>query len=99
MRDIKFERNFVSSDLPVSLCLFSEAAKSGAYGVVAYMKQGGTCHNVFAKAKIVPTIERSLPILELLGVFTAIKFLKMLLKTYLCIQINEIVLGVDAQMF
>ena len=50
LRDIKFERNVVSSDLPASLYLFSDAAKSGAYGFVAYLKQGGTCHNVFAKA-------------------------------------------------
>ena len=50
LKNVKFNKNVVSSDLPASLYLFSDAAKSGAYGFVAYMKQGGKCHNVFCKS-------------------------------------------------
>ena len=94
---LSFTRNVVDSDGPGSLYLFSDASKDNAYGFVAYLRQNGVCNNIFSKGKVVPVARKSLPSLELLGVYLAIKCLKTLLNVYSNITIKEIIMAVDAQ--
>ena len=60
------------------------------------MPDGGS-HLAFAKAKVAPMKPKSLPTLELLAMFLAIKCLLPLLKAYFQIRIGDIVISVDAQ--
>ena len=94
---LSFTRNVVNSDGPGSLYLFSDASKDNAYGFVAYCRQNGVCNNIFSKGKVVPVARKSLPSLELLGVYLAIKCLKTLLNVYSNITFEEIIMAVDAQ--
>ena len=87
----------VDSNIPGSLYLFSDASKDNAYGFVAYCRQNGVCNNIFSKGKVVPLARKSLPSLELLGVYLAIKCLKTLLNVYSNIKFEEIIMAVDAQ--
>ena len=59
--------------------------------------QDGESHLAFAKAKVAPMKPKSLPMLELLAVFLAIKCLLPLLKAYSHIRIRDIVISVDPQ--
>ena len=86
---LSFTRNVVDSNIPGSLYLFSDASKDNAYGFVAYCRQNGVCNNIFSKGKVVPLARKSLPSLELLGVYLAIKCLKTLLKVYSNITFEE----------
>ena len=63
----------------------------------AYNVQDGESHLVFAKAKVAPMNPKSLPTLELLAVFLAIKCLLPPLKVYSRIRIGDIVISVDVQ--
>lgn len=48
-------------------------ASNQAYGVVEYMYQLGNARLFFAKAKVAPSVKRTLPTLELLSVYLGIK--------------------------
>ena len=68
-----------------------------AYGFASYSLQDGKSRLAFAKAKVAPMEPKSLPTLELLAVFLAIKCLLPLLKAYSRIRIGDIVISVDSQ--
>ena len=92
---LKFPRFVTSEDSPVKLYIFFDAFK-GAYGFSANCVQDGEFHLAFAKDKVASMKPKSLPTLELLAVFLAIKCLLPLLKDYSRIRIGDIVISVDA---
>ena len=96
LSSIEFPRFSLSEDDPTDLVLFCDASK-GAYGYVAYAVQNGKSCYVLSKAKVAPLQPKSLPTLELLGVFLAFKGLFSMLKTFSKVQFNNIFVAVDAQ--
>lgn len=58
--------------------LFCDASQE-AYGFAVYMVQNCQCYQVCAKAKVAPLKKKTLPILELLAVYLALKCLPTLL--------------------
>ena len=93
---MKFLRFVTSKNSPADFYIFCDTSK-GAYGFAAYSAQDGESHLAFAKAKAAPKKPKSLPTLELLAVFLAIKCLLPLLKVYSRIRVGDIVISVDAQ--
>ena len=77
--------------------MFCDASKLGAYGYVAYGVQEAQSNFLFAKCKGVPHKKKSLPTLELLSVYLAVKGLYSLLKAYSKLKILNIFIAVDAQ--
>ena len=66
--------------------------------VMLYMLfQKGQSNFVFSKAKVAPTKKKTLPTLELLGVFQAVKFVSKLINIYRNFVIGSIYIAVDAQ--
>ena len=96
LSSIEFPRFALSEDDPTDLFLFCDASK-GAYGYVAYAVQNGKSCFVLSKSKVAPLQSKSLPTLELLGVFLAFKGLFSLLKTFSRVKFNHIYVAVDAQ--
>ena len=74
--------------------LFTDASPK-AYGFVAYGVQNQKSCILYSKAKVAPMKKKSLPTLELLGVFLALKSLSFLLKAYSNVQ--NVYISVDAQ--
>ena len=93
---IEFPRFSLSEDEPTDVYLFCDASKN-AYGYVAYAVQNGKSCNVLSKSKVAPLLTKSLPTLELLGVFLAFNGLFSILKTFSKVKINNIFVAVDAQ--
>ena len=96
LSSIEFPRFSLSEDEPADLFLFCDASKK-AYGYVAYAVQNGNSGFVLSKAKVAPLQEKSLPTLELLGVFVAFKGLFSMLRTFSKVKFNNIYVAVDAQ--
>ena len=92
---LKLPRLVTSENSPADFYIFCDASK-GAYSFAAYSVQDGESHLVFAKFKVAPMKPKSLPTLELLIVFLAIKSLLPLLRAYPRIRIGDIVISVDA---
>ena len=93
---LKFPRFVTSEDSPADFYILCDAS-SGDFGFAAYSVQDGESHLAFAKAEVAPKKPKSLPTLELLAVFLAIKCLLPLLKIYSRIRVGDIVILVDAQ--
>lgn len=81
---------------PADLYIFCDASKK-AYGFVAYFVQNGNSTLVFAKAKVAPLKSKTLPTLELLAVFLAVKCLGNILEMFSNISIKNTFVAVDAQ--
>ena len=96
LSSIEFPRFALSEDEPTDLFLFCDASKN-AYGYVAYAVQNGKSCYVLSKSKVAPLQTKSLPTLELLGVFLAFKGLFCILKTFSKVKFNHIFVAVDAQ--
>ena len=69
---LKFPRFVNHEDTSADFYIFCDASK-GAYDYAAYSMQNGESHLAFAKAKVLPMKPKSLPTLELLDEFLAIK--------------------------
>jgi len=69
---IEIDRKVARSDSPVDVACFVDASKS-AYGFVAYTIQNGKSNILFSKSKLAPHPPKSLPTLELLSSFLALK--------------------------
>ena len=93
---LQFPRFVISEDSLADFYIFCDASK-GAYGFSVYSVQNSKSHLLFSKAKVAPMKPKSLPTLELLAVFLAIKCLLPLLKAYSRIKIRDVVISVDAQ--
>lgn len=74
IRELRFSRRTFVAGSPVKLFLFSDASKE-AYGCSLYVVQGELRNLVFAKVKVSPLRERTLPTLELLAAMLALKCL------------------------
>ena len=96
LSSVEFPRFSLSDDEPTDLFLFCDASKS-AYGYVAYAVQKGKSCFVLAKSKVAPIQTKTLPVLELLAVFLAFNGLFSLLNTFSKVKINNIFVGIDAQ--
>ena len=96
LTSVEFPRFCIDKDKPSELYIFCDSSKQ-AYGFAAYNVQDGKSSLVFAKAKVVPIKSKSLPTLELLSVFLAIKCLPTLLNAYSQRMIHNITISVDAQ--
>ena len=91
--NLSFPRKAYNGD--TSLFIFCDSSKS-TYGFSCYAKCDNSCNLVFAKAKTAPSKSKSLPTLELLSAFLAIKCLDTIIKS-LNANIIDINICVDAQ--
>ena len=94
--DVKFNRMCFSQKTELIVC--TDASKY-AYGFAAYLRSSEAENGsnlVFSKCKSAPLKNKSLPTLELLAIFLAIKCLTSLLNAYKD-KITKIVLAVDSQ--
>lgn len=92
----KFPRFCLDTSLSnASLIIFCDASQV-AYGFTAYIVSNNHSQLVFSKYKVAPRPKRSLPTLELLSVFLAMKSLSLLLKTFIK-NVKHISIFVDAQ--
>ena len=96
LSSIEFPRFSLSEDEPTDIFLFCDASKN-AYGYVAYAVQNGKSCNVLSKSKVAPLLTKTLPTLELMGVFLAFNGLFSILNTFSKVKINNIFVAVDAQ--
>ena len=96
LHSISFDRQGLSEYVGVDLLIFSDASKK-AYGFSVYAVGRGSSSLIFAKAKVAPLKTKTLPTLELLAVFLAIKCLSNILKTYQKMTFRNLYLAVDAQ--
>ena len=96
LTSIEFPRFCIDKDKPSELYIFCDSSKQ-AYGFAAYNVQDGKSSLIFAKAKVAPMKSKSLPTLELLSVFLAVKCLPTLLDAYSQGMIHNVTISVDAQ--
>ena len=96
LSDVGFPRYSLSEDEPADLYIFCDASKQ-AYGFVAYGVQNGKSGFLVAKTKVAPIKSKSLPTLELLSAFLAMKNLFSLLKSHNKIKFNNVYIALDAQ--
>ena len=96
LSSLQFPRLALTDDSPMDLFFFSDACKS-SYGFVAYAVQKGSSNFVFAKAKVAPLQERTLPQLELLGAVVACQGLLTMLEIFKHVKINNVYIHLDAQ--
>ena len=83
LADIHFQRKTYSTDDEVALKVFCDSSKE-LYGFCCYAENLSVAndrHLIFAKAKTAPLKPRSLPTLELMAVYLALKCLPSLLKS------------------
>ena len=73
----------------INLCILCDASLD-AHRFVVYGVQNTKSSILFSKAKVAPMKSKTLPILELLGVYLAVKSLSTLLKAYSHIKIDNI---------
>ena len=92
--ELSFPRRAVDSENPFDMYLFTDASPK-AYGFVAYGVQNQKSCILYSKAKVAPMKKKSLPTLELLGVFLALKSLSFLLKAYSNVQ--NVYISIDAK--
>ena len=93
-----FARRSLNSDIPVKLYVFADASKE-AYGCSIYAVQEQNCSLLFAKVKVSPIKERTLPTLELLAAQLSLKCLKTIFEDGFLSEalLKSIVLFVDSQ--
>ena len=96
LSSLEFPRNAIDQDQPADLMLFTDASSS-AFGYVMYAKQNDKSNFLIAKCKAAPIKKKTLPTLELLGVYLALQGLTSHLKTYQNYNINSVTVAVDSQ--
>ena len=96
LNTVEFPRSVINEDKPSELNVFCDASKQN-YGFAVYNVQNGKSCLAFAKAKVAPKKTKTLPTLELLSVFLALKCLPTVLKAYSKSKISKITIAVDAQ--
>ena len=93
-----FSRKTFNSDAPVKLFLFADASKE-AFACVMYAVQDGNSSLIFAKTKVSPVKERTLPTLELLAAQLALKCFDTIFENNLICntKFESITLFIDSQ--
>lgn len=79
LSEINFPRHVISSSVNNILVLFCDSSKS-AYGFAAYGVHESSSVLLYSKAKVAPNKAKSLPTLELLAIFLAMKCLSLILN-------------------
>ena len=92
------DRQAVNSETPSEIVCFVDASKT-AYGFVAYTVQNHKTNLLFSKSKLAPLPPKSLPTLELLSSFLALKCVNNIIKepNFSQIKINKITIFSDSQ--
>ena len=92
------DRQTVNSESPADIVCFVDASKT-AYGFVAYTVQNNKTNLLFSKSKLAPMPPKSLPTLELLSSFLALKCVNNIIKepNFTEIKINKITIFSDSQ--
>ena len=98
--EVKFPRSIVSDSVTSELILFTDASKL-LYGICAYVRSiDGSKVDVgliFSKVKVTPMKSKSLPTLELLAVYLAMRSLSALLTALNSLKIDKIIIATDSQ--
>ena len=93
---VSFPRRVLDEGKDTRLFFFCNASKA-TYGFSIYTVQDGTSSLVFAKANMAPLPGKSLPTLELLSLFLAMKCFPFLKKSQGDIPIKDVYMITDAQ--
>ena len=94
---ITFPRNCIDSEASDNcLYIFCDASKL-CYGFTVYNVCNGNSQLVYAKAKVAPQKKKSLPTLELMSVYLAMKCLPFIMDAYNNIKFKCIYIAVDSQ--
>ena len=96
LSSLEFPRAAIDQDQPADLMVFTDASSS-AFGYVMYAKQNDQSNYLIAKCKAAPIKKKTLPTLELLGVYLALQGLVSHLNTYKNYNINNVTVAVDSQ--
>ena len=98
LESFSFPRMSVSEDSPAEMFVFCDASEK-AYGFSAYIVQNGQSKFYFSKCKIAPVEKRTLPSLELLASFLALKCISNILfeNNFSNIKISKVNLFADSQ--
>ena len=96
LSDFHFNRQAVVGGQPGDLYIFCDASKE-AYGFAAYIVQDRHSSLMFAKAKIAPMNDKTLPVLELMAVYLALKCLPTILDNCEGFVPTNLVVATDAQ--
>ena len=92
--DLQFPRQAFHGE--ISLIVFCDSSKQ-AYGFTCYAKSINATNLLFAKVKIAPVKSKSLPTLELLSVYLALKCLPSILQSVNDAKVLNLTVCVDAQ--
>ena len=101
LSNIKFPRRVLDTEArtPNKLVIFSDSSKK-AYGFCVYgvnVDEGSSTSNLlFSKVKVAPIKTKSLPTLELLALFLALKCLGVILRVQ-SLSVSEVILCSDSQ--
>lgn len=96
LSDLEFPRYCMSQDKPTDFFIFTDASQL-AYGYVLYAKQESNSNFVTAKCKTAPLQKKTLPILELLGVYLGLMSIVKYLKIYKHFSIKTVTVACDSQ--
>ena len=96
LKTLVFSRSvFDGQDDSSSLCVFCDASTT-SYGFVVYVRSSVGARFLLSKGKVAPLKGRTLPSLELLAVFLAIKCLPQILESFR-VKFKQVVIFSDAQ--
>ena len=96
LSEVEFPRYTFSQDEPTDLLMYCDASKR-AYGYAVYAKQNSNTNLMFSKCKSAPLKEKSLPTLELLGVYLGMQGLINILRDFKNVNFKNVYVAVDAQ--
>ena len=92
------DRQTINSETPANIVCFVDASKM-AFGFVGYAIQNNKTNLLFSKSKLAPMPPKSLPTLELLSSFLALKCITNIIKepNFSQVNINKITIFSDSQ--
>ena len=96
LSSIPLPRSCANQDSNNSLCIFCDASKS-SYGFAIYNVCNGSSQLMFAKSRVAPSKPKTLPMLDLLGVYLALECLPMVLDSFPSIKFQNVTVAVDSQ--